>query len=230
LGWLGDLAGEGAGHPELTEKMLVQINNASAIWLKPTDETPMKRFDLMFGINVRGTFLCTRACLPHLRQSASKGRNPHVLNLSPPLNMSAHWFENHTAYTMAKYGMSMCVLGQSEEFKKYGIAVNALWPRTGIATAAIGFIGEQGGVQDETFNQCRTVDIMSDAAHVILSRPAQKVTGQFFIDDEVLLATGKTKADLEKYACKPGHPLMPDFFLDEVEPREETIRALKAKL
>jgi len=140
----------------------VVVNNASAIWLKGTTETPMKRYDLMMGINVRGTYATSQACLPYLIESAKKGRNPQILNLAPPLNISQKWFENHVAYTMSKYGMAMCVLGMSGEFKKFGIGVNALWPRTGIATAAIELIGGSSGLEN-----CRTVDIMSDAAFEI---------------------------------------------------------------
>jgi len=193
----------------------ILINNASAIWLKGTEETPAKRFDLMNGINTRGTYIVSRAALPYLKISAQQKRNPHILNISPPLNMSPKWFKGHVAYTIAKYGMSMCVLGMSEEFRDEGIAVNALWPRTGIATAAIAYIG--GG--EEAFKICRTPAIMADAAHVVLSRPSNKVTGNFFIDDEVLLAHGATEKELEKYSCVPGAKLMADFFLDEETPR-----------
>jgi len=184
------------------------VNNASAISLKGTENTPMKRFDLMQQINTRGTFVTTQACIPHLRQSAKKGRNPHILNISPPLNMNPRWFKDHVAYTMAKYGMSMCVLGHAEEFRSDGIAVNALWPRTGIATAAIEFIGGK-----QMAESCRTVDIMSDSAYIILTRPSTKCTANFFIDDEVLRSEGIT--DLRKYEVSPGATLMPDFFLDE---------------
>ncbi|MDQ6779668.1 MAG: NAD(P)-dependent oxidoreductase [Candidatus Eremiobacteraeota bacterium] len=183
----------------------ILINNASAISLTATDATPMKRFDLMFGVNVRGTFLCTQAALPYLKRSAAAGRNPHVLTLSPPLNMDPHWFAPHVAYTMAKYGMSMCVLGHAEEFKPYGIAVNALWPRTVIATAALQMIP---GVKPE---HCRTADILADAAALILQSPVSE-TGHFYIDDEVLAAHGIT--DLEKYSLVPGSKQsMPDLFL-----------------
>jgi citronellol/citronellal dehydrogenase len=180
------------------------INNASAISLTDTESTPMKRFDLMHQVNTRGTFATTQACLPALK----KAKNPHVLNLSPPLNMKAHWFVGHVAYTMAKYGMSMCVLGMAEEFKPLGIAVNALWPRTAIATAAMDMIG--GG--PDIRRQCRTVDIMADAAHAILLRDARTCTGNFFIDDEVLASEGVT--DLARYAIDPKAELLPDFFLD----------------
>lgn len=180
----------------------VLVNNASAIYLAPTDQVPMKRFDLMFGVNVRGTFVCSQAALPYLERSD----NPHILNLSPPLNMDAKWFAPHVAYTMAKYGMSMCVLGMAEEFKPKGIAVNALWPRTVIATAALAMLGD--AVQPE---HCRKPEIMGDAAHWILSQPAAELTGQFLIDDEVLLGAGHT--DLDQYAVSPGQALLPDLFL-----------------
>jgi citronellol/citronellal dehydrogenase len=184
----------------------ILVNNASAINLTPTAATPMKRFDLMFGVNVRGTFLCTQACLPHLKQSAERKRNPHVLTLSPPLSMQARWFAPHVAYTMAKYGMSMCVLGHAEEFKPYGVAVNALWPRTVIQTAALQMIP---GVKPE---HCRNVEIMADAAHAVLSMDAAAATGNFFIDDEVLKKAGVT--DFDKYSIVPGSKqLLPDLFL-----------------
>jgi len=193
----------------------ILINNASAIWLKNTTETPSKRFDLMMGINARGTYAVSRAALPYLKKSAELKRNPHILNISPPLNMTSKWFKGHVAYTIAKYGMSMCVLGMSEEFREDGIAVNALWPRTGIATAAISYIGG-----DEMLNTCRTPAIMADAAQAILTKPSTRVTGNFFIDDEVLLAEGYTLKDLEKYAVVPGAELMPDFFLDDMTPKK----------
>jgi citronellol/citronellal dehydrogenase len=184
----------------------ILINNASAISLTGTEATPMKRFDLMFGVNVRGTYLCTQACLPYLKTSAERKRNPHVLTLSPPLNMDARWFAPHVAYTMAKYGMSMCVLGHAEEFRPYGIAVNALWPRTVIQTAALQMIP---GVKPE---HCRSPEIMADAAHAILSSDAASTTGNFFIDDEVMAKAGVT--DLGRYSVVPGSKeLMPDLFL-----------------
>ena len=185
----------------------ILVNNASAISLTGTLATPMKRFDLMFGVDVRGTFLCSQACLPHLEVSAAAGRNPHILTLSPPLNLDPKWFRDHVAYTMAKYGMSMCVLGMSEEFRTAGVAVNALWPRSVIATAAIAMIP---GAADET-HRMRTPEILADAAHAILMRDARTTTGNFFIDDEVLAATGVT--DFDRYAVKPGNPLLPDLFL-----------------
>lgn len=181
----------------------ILINNASAINLTGTLDTPLKRFDLMFSVNVRGTFACSQACLPHLLKSD----NPHILTLSPPLNMAPHWFKNHLAYTMAKYGMSMCILGLSEEFRDRGVAVNALWPRTVINTAALAMLG--GLVKPE---QCRTPEIIADAAHAILTRDSRGCSGNFFIDDEVLAQEGVT--DLECYAVQPGTPLLPDFFLN----------------
>jgi len=184
----------------------IVVNNASAISLSDTEHTPMKRYDLMNGINARGTYLCTQACLSALKKSGQAGRNPHVLNMSPPLSMKQHWFENHTAYTMAKYGMSMCTLGHSGEFEKYGIAVNSLWPRTAIATAALQMIP---GVD---LKLCRKPEILADAAYFILTRPASE-TGNFYIDDEVLADHGVT--DLEKYSVTPGTKnFIPDFFVD----------------
>ena len=185
----------------------ILINNASAINLTPTEATPAKRFDLMFDVNVRGTFLTSQAAIPHLRASAEAGRNPHILTLSPPLSMKAKWFQHHVAYTMAKYGMSMCVLGMSEEFRKTGIAVNALWPRTAIDTAALQMIP---GIDTAA---CRTPEILADAAYVILNLPSKETTGNFFVDDEVLASVGVT--DLEKYSVVPGtKDFLLDFFLD----------------
>jgi citronellol/citronellal dehydrogenase len=178
------------------------VNNASAISLTGTLETPMKRFDLMFGINVRGTYATSQACIPHLR----KASNPHILTLSPPLNLKPRWFKSHVAYTMAKYGMSMCVLGMAEEFREAGIAVNALWPRTIIATAALQMIP---GVDPA---RGRKPEIMADAAHWILSQPARGCSGNFFIDDDVLRNAGVS--DLRKYAVDPSKALLPDLFLD----------------
>jgi citronellol/citronellal dehydrogenase len=185
----------------------ILINNASAINLTPTEATPAKRFDLMFDVNVRGTFLTSQAAIPHLRASAEAGRNPHILTLSPPLSMKAQWFQHHVAYTMAKYGMSMCVLGMSEEFRKTGIAVNALWPRTAIDTAALQMIP---GIDTAA---CRTPDILADAAYVILNRISKETTGNFFVDDEVLASVGIT--DLDGYSVVPGtKDFLLDFFLD----------------
>jgi citronellol/citronellal dehydrogenase len=181
----------------------ILVNNASAIFLAGTVGTPMKRFDLMHQINTRGTYACSQACIPYLKKAA----NPHILNLSPPLNMEARWFAPHVAYTMAKYGMSMCVLGMSEELKKDGIAVNALWPRTPIATAAVrNLLGGEAAIRGS-----RKPEIVADAAHVILTRDSRTCTGNFFVDDEVLAEAGVT--DLEQYAVTPGTPLLQDFFL-----------------
>jgi citronellol/citronellal dehydrogenase len=185
----------------------ILVNNASAISLAGTLETPMKRFDLMFGVNVRGTYVCSQACLPYLKKSAQAGRNPHILNLSPPLSMKARWFAPHVAYTMAKYGMSMCVLGMAEEFRNDGIGVNALWPRTVIATSALNLIPMANPKLG------RKPDIMADAAHAILTRDPRSCTGNFFIDDEVLTKSGVK--DMDQYAVTPGNRnLLPDFFVD----------------
>lgn len=181
----------------------ILVNNASAIWLAGTADTPMKRYDLMHQVNARGTFLCSQQALPWLQKSG----NPHILNLAPPINLSPKWLERHTAYTIAKYGMSLCTLGMAAEFRLQGIAVNALWPRTVIATAAIAMLG--GQVKPE---QCRTPAIVADAAHAILTRPSRECTGNFFIDDEVLRQEGI--CDFQRYAVTPGHTLLPDFFLD----------------
>jgi len=180
----------------------ILVNNASAINLSGTLSLPMKRFDLMHQVNARGTYLCSKVCLPHLL----KADNPHILNLSPPLNMEARWFKNHTAYTMAKFGMSMCVLGMAAEFKGK-VGVNALWPRTAIATAAVKYA--LGG--EPMMNASRKPEIIADAAHIILTRDQKDCSGNFFIDDEVLASEGIT--DLDGYAYKPGTPLMPDFFI-----------------
>ncbi len=187
------------------------INNASAISLTPIDQTDMKRMDLMFQINTRGTFLVTKTCLPHLR----KAKNPHVLMLSPPLDMHAKWFAGHVAYSIAKYGMSLCVLGLAEELKKDGVAVNALWPRTTIATAAIKNV--LGG--DRLLQMSRTPDIIADAAHLIFQQPAKQFTGRFLIDDTFLHEVGGVN-DFEKYRVDPSKPLAPDFFVpaDSVPP------------
>ena len=185
----------------------ILINNASAINLTRTETTPAKRFDLMFDVNVRGTFLTSQAAIPYLKESAAAGRNPHILNLSPPLSMRPKWFKNHVAYTMAKYGMSMCVLGMAEEFRRDGIAVNALWPRTVIDTAALQMIP---GIDASAG---RTPAILADAAYIIFNRPATECTGNFFVDDELLASEGVT--DLEKYSVVPGtKDFLLDFFLD----------------
>ena len=184
------------------------VNNASAISLTGTEATDMKRYDLMHQINTRGTFLTSKACIPHLKRAA----NPHVLMLSPPLDMARRWFAPHVAYTMAKFGMSMCVLGMAEEFKADGIAFNALWPRTGIATAAIKF----ALAGDEGLKRCRTVDIMADAAHAIFEKPARDFSGNFLIDDSFLYAEGVR--DFEPYRVDPTQPLTPDFFVPADNP------------
>ncbi len=180
----------------------ILINNASAISLTPTLETPAKRFDLMMGVNVRGTFLCSQACIPHLKRAA----NPHILMISPPLNMEERWFAPHVAYTIAKFGMSECVLGLAGELRDAGIAVNALWPRTTIATAAVNMLGG-----DAMIKRSRKPEIMADAAHIVLTRPAGGFTGRFLIDDEVLRENGV--ADLSGYNVTPGVEPIPDFFV-----------------
>jgi citronellol/citronellal dehydrogenase len=188
------------------------VNNASAIQLTGTLQTDMKRYDLMNQINARGTFLTSKMCLPHLKRAA----NPHVLMLSPPLDMTPRWFKGHTAYTMAKFGMSMCVLGMSAEFADEGIAFNALWPRTGIATAAIR--NTLGG--DEGMRRCRTPEIMADAAYVIFNKKAKDFTGNFLIDDTFLAENGVT--DFDRYRVDPTCELMPDFFVpDWIPPPKE---------
>ena len=183
----------------------VLVNNASAISLTGTLQTPLKRFDLMFAVNVRGTFACSQACIPHLERSD----NPHILNLAPPLDMSPRWFESHCAYTMAKYAMSMCVLGMSGELREQGIAVNALWPRTVIHTAALAMIP---GIERR---HCRDPAIVADAAHAILVRDSRTCTGNFFIDEDVLRSEGVT--DFARYAPEGESELMPDLFLDVAE-------------
>jgi citronellol/citronellal dehydrogenase len=185
----------------------ILVNNASAISLTGTAATPMKRFDLMSGVNARGTYACTQACLPELIKSAAAGRNPHVLNLSPPMSLKPHWFAAHVAYTIAKYGMSMCTLGHAAEFKPHGIAVNSLWPRTAIATAALQLIP---GIDP---GKCRKPQIVADAAWLILTSDARRTTGNFFIDDAVLAEHGVH--DLSGYAVTAGaQEFIPDFFLD----------------
>lgn len=181
----------------------ILINNASAISLTSTLDTSMKRFDLIFSVNVRGTFLCSQACIPHLKQA----RNPHILTLSPPLNMQAKWFKDHLAYTMSKYGMSECTLGMAEEFKSAGIAINSLWPKTTIATAAIAF-----NFPKEILSASRKPSIMADAAYEILTRDSRKTTGQFFIDEEVLREAGVS--DFSHYALDPAIPLYHDLFVN----------------
>ncbi|HYH39502.1 MAG TPA: NAD(P)-dependent oxidoreductase [Azospirillum sp.] len=180
----------------------VLVNNASAISLTGTLETPPKRWDLMMGVNGRGTFVCSQAAIPHLL----KAENPHILTLSPPLNLNPRWFKHHTAYTIAKYAMSLCTLGMAAEFKGR-VAVNSLWPRTIIGTAAIAML--KGAAE---FDNCRKPAILADAAHAILTRDARTCTGNFFIDDEVLREAGVT--DFDVYAVTPGAELAPDIFLD----------------
>ncbi|XP_058644272.1 hydroxysteroid dehydrogenase-like protein 2 isoform X3 [Onychostoma macrolepis] len=180
----------------------ILVNNASAINLTGTLETPMKKVDLMLGINLRGTYLTSKLCIPHLLKS----KNPHILNLSPPLNLNPIWFKNHTAYTMAKYGMSMCVLGMAEEFRG-SIAVNALWPKTAIQTTIMDVLGGSG-----IDKQCRKVEIMADAAYAIFKQPTS-FTGQFVIDEDILKKEGIK--DFNVYAVEPDHPLLPDLFLGQ---------------
>lgn len=189
----------------------ILVNNASAISLTGTQATPMKVYDLMNQINARGTYLCSRVCLPHLIDSKKSGKNPHILNISPPLNMKPIWFKNHTAYSIAKYGMSMCVLGMAAELQPEGIAVNALWPRTAIYTAAMEMLGGSSNIAA----QCRKPSIMADAAYSILIKDVTEFSGDFLIDDEVLKKEGITNFD--QYAVEPGKNLLPDFFLDAAE-------------
>lgn len=186
----------------------ILVNNASAIHLTGTAATPMKRFDLMMTVNVRATFACSQACLPHLAKSATAGRNPHILTLSPPLSMRPRWFKDHVAYTMAKYGMSMCTLGMAEEFRAQGIAVNSLWPRTTIATAAIAV-----NFPEAILKASRKPAIMADAAYAIFSRDSRAATGNFYIDEAVLREAGV--ANFDAYAVTPGARLYTDLFLDE---------------
>lgn len=180
----------------------ILVNNASAIALGSTLEIPMKRFDLIFSVNARATFMCSKLCIPHLKKSS----NPHILNLSPPLNMNLKWFKEHVAYTMSKYGMSMCTLGMAEEFKSAGIAVNSLWPKTLIATAAI-----EVNFPKQLYDASRKPAIMADAAHVILTSNSREVTGNFFVDEAVLLKFGVK--DFSQYSLHPGAELYPDLFL-----------------
>ncbi len=181
------------------------VNNASALQLTDTLGTEMKRYDLMNQVNARGAFLTSKTCIPHLKRAA----NPHVLMLSPPLDMNPRWFSGHVAYTMAKFGMSMCVLGMAEEFRADGVAFNALWPRTAIATAAIEF----SGLGAENLRRCRTPQIVADAAYAILTKPSREFTGQFVIDDSLLYAEGVR--DFDQYRVDPSQPLLPDFFVPE---------------
>ena len=181
----------------------ILVNNASAISLTPTTGTPAKRFDLMMGVNTRATFLCSQAAIPHLRKSS----NAHILTLSPPLNLDPKWFAGHVAYTISKYGMSMCTLGMAEELKADGIAVNSLWPRTTIATAAV-----EVHFPAAILKASRTAAIMADAAHAILTSDARRNTGRFYIDEDVLRKAGEK--DFDRYAVTPGVPLFQDLFVD----------------
>lgn len=182
----------------------ILVNNASAIFLSRTTDTPMKRFDLMNSVNMRGTFLCSKYCIPHLEKS----ENPHILNLSPPLSLDPKWFKDNVAYTISKFGMSMCALGMSEELRSKNIAVNTLWPRTAIATAALQAISDKLDT-----NYCRKPEIVADAAYHIFLRNSRENTGNFYIDDEVLASENIT--DFSQYAVKPGNPLLADFFLED---------------
>lgn len=182
----------------------ILVNNASAINLGSTLEIPMKRFDLIFSVNVRATFMCSKLCVPHLKKST----NPHILNLSPPLSMNPKWFKKHVAYTMSKYGMSMCTLGMAEEFKSDGIAVNSLWPKTLIATAAI-----SANFPKVIYHASRKPAIVADAAYEIVTSDSRKVTGNFFLDEKILKERGVT--DFKQYAMHRFIPLYPDIFVDE---------------
>lgn len=182
----------------------ILVNNASAIQLSDTLTTPLKKFDLMFAVNVRATFACSQACIPHLK----KASNPHILNLSPPLNMNPKWFKDHVAYTMAKYGMSMCTLGMADELKPFSIAVNSLWPKTTIATAAVKY-----NFPENIYQASRKPAIVAKAASIILQENSREITGQFFIDENYLRTKGVT--DFEQYALAPGVPLQQDLFLDD---------------
>ena len=182
----------------------ILVNNASAISLSGTLETQMKRYDLMHQVNTRGTFLCSQKCVPHLKRAA----NPHILNISPPLNFEERWFAPHVAYTMAKYGMSLCVLGMAGEFRRHGIAVNALWPRTAVDTAAMSMLGGP-----DVLKRCRKPEIMSDAAHVILTRDSRSFSGNFCIDDEVLAAAGVTDFSVYRHEDVGEKDLLPDLFV-----------------
>lgn len=184
----------------------ILINNASAINLTGTLQTPARRFDLMMSVNMRGTFLCSQACLPYLQ----KAENPHILVMSPPISLKPQWFGPHLAYTMSKFGMSMCVLGLAEEFRADGIAVNALWPKSVIATAALAMLGD--AVKPD---HCRTAEIVADAAHALLTRPSRQTTGRFLTDEEVLAEEGVR--DFSRYAMDPTKPLLTDLFLSPEE-------------
>lgn len=185
----------------------ILVNNASAIFLSDTANTPMKRYDLMQDVNTRGTFVCSQACLPYLKKS----ENPHILTLSPPISVDPKWFKNHVAYTIAKFGMSMCVLGMSAEFKKDKIAVNALWPKTLISTAAMQAIFDNEETLKKILDKCRKPEIIADAAYAILTSPSTEVTGQFFVDEEVLRERGIT--DFLHYSVNPNVQPQLDYFL-----------------
>ena len=180
----------------------ILINNASALNLASTTDITMKKFDLIFSVNVRATFMCSQLCIPHLKNSS----NPHIINLSPPLNMNPKWFQNHLAYTMSKYGMSMCTLGMAEEFKKEGIAINSLWPKTIIATSAVSV-----NLPKPLYDASRKPAIMADAAHIIMTSNARETTGKFFLDEDLLRAQGKN--DFSEYSLHPNVPLYPDLFV-----------------
>jgi citronellol/citronellal dehydrogenase len=197
------------------------INNASAISLTPTEATTMKRFDLMHQINTRGTFLVTRCCLPHLREAA----NPHVVMISPPLDLRPSWFAPHLAYSIAKFGMSLCVLGMAEEFRAAGIAINALWPRTAIGTTAVRNV--LGG--ERIVAMSRKPDIVADAAHLLLTQPARALTGQFLIDDTFLWQTGGI-TDFDRYRIDPTQPLVQDFFVPDAIPAPPGVTAVPLPL
>jgi citronellol/citronellal dehydrogenase len=182
----------------------ILVNNASAIFLAGTLETPLKRYDLMQAVNARGTFVTSQACLPYLLQAG----NPHILNISPPLSLQPKWFAPHVAYSLAKFGMSLCTLGMAAEFREQGVAVNALWPRTAIATAAVQNL--LGG--EEALRRCRKPEIMADAAYWVLTQPSTQLTGQFLLDEDVLRAAGIT--DFAPYAVDPSAELWLDFFVD----------------
>jgi citronellol/citronellal dehydrogenase len=181
----------------------ILVNNASAIWLEPVERTPMRRFDLIWSVNARGTYLCSRTCLPHLKA----GTNPHILTLSPPPTLDAQWFQDHAAYTLSKYGMSLLTIGLAEELRDAGIAANSLWPRTVIKTAALLVLGDRFPIE-----KTRNPEIVADAAHAILCRDSRSCTGNFFIDEEVLREEGVT--DFSGYAVEPGQPLLRDLFLE----------------
>ncbi len=197
----------------------IVVNNASAIFPMPTKDTPIKRWDLMHQVNARGTFLVTQKCLPYLE----KAENPHILALSPPLDMSTKWFAPHVAYTSAKYGMSLCILGWAGEFKGK-IAANAIWPRTAIATAAIANVL----VNEEAFKQCRKPEILAETAYRVMTKPATEFTGNFIIDDTFLASEGVT--DLDQFSVEPGVELLPDFFVPDDVPAPDGVKIMDVQL